>query len=315
MADAALPPLALVVDDAPQIRRRACSVIDKDLGWRTREAGNGCEAMAALAEEAPAVVLTDLHMPDCDGLELVEEIRSKFPFIPVVLITTVGSEKLAMKALQRGAASYVPKGELTKELAESLERVVAAAATTRNRQRLLTRLTRVELEFDFENDPALIPALVAQIQDQLAPFSFCDQNGLIRIGVALEEAVLNGMYHGNLEVDSKLRQVDEKHFHDLINERRSQPPYCDRRLQIHAKLSPARADFVVADQGPGFDPANLPDPTDPANLDTIGGRGLLLIRTFMDEVKFNSRGNEITLIKNCTPCTVAPAGNETIRAT
>ena len=92
MADAALPPLALVVDDAPQIRRRACTVIDKDLGWRTREAGNGCEAMAALAEEAPAVVLTDLHMPDCDGLELVEEIRSKFPFIPVVLITTVGSE-------------------------------------------------------------------------------------------------------------------------------------------------------------------------------------------------------------------------------
>jgi CheY-like chemotaxis protein len=298
MADAALPPLALVVDDAPQIRRRACGVIDRELGWRTREAGSGCEAMAVLADEAPAVVLTDLQMPDCDGLELVEEIRGKFPFVPVVIITAAGSEKLAMKALQRGAASYVPKGQLGDELAETLERVVAAAAVTRNRQRLLTRLTRVELEFDFENDPALIPALVAQIQDQLAPFSFCDQNGLIRIGVALEEAVLNGMYHGNLEVDSKLRQVDEGQFHSLISERRTKKPYCDRRLQIHAKLSPTHTEFRVTDEGPGFDPTILPDPTDPANLDTIGGRGLLLIRTFMDAVRFNSKGNEITLIKH-----------------
>lgn len=314
MADVALPPLALVVDDAPQIRRRACGIIDRDLGWRTREAGNGCEAMAALAEEAPAVVLTDLHMPDCDGLDLVEEIRGKFPFVPVVLITTAGSEKLAMKALQRGAASYVPKGELGEELAETLERVVAAAAATRNRQRLLTRLTRVELEFDFENDPALIPALVAQIQDQLAPFNFCDQNGLIRIGVALEEAVLNGMYHGNLEVDSKLRQVDEQHFHSLIDERRALQPYCTRRLQIHAELSPTQAAFAIADEGPGFDPASLPDPTDPANLDTIGGRGLLLIRTFMDEVRFNEKGNEITLVKNRPACPQLAQGNKAISA-
>jgi CheY-like chemotaxis protein len=311
MADAALPPLALVVDDAPQIRRRACGVIDKELGWRTREASNGCEAMAALTDEAPAVVLTDLQMPDCDGLELVEEIRRKFPFVPVVIITAAGSEKLALKALQQGAASYVPKNQLTSELAESLERVVAAAQATKNRHRLLTRLTRLEMNFDFENDPALIPALVAQIQDQLDPFNFCDQNGLIRIGVALEEAVLNAMYHGNLEVDSKLRQVDEKHFHALVSERRQQPPYCERRLQIHAKLSPIRAEFAVVDEGPGFDPKSLPDPTDLANLDTIGGRGLLLIRTFMDEVQFNVKGNQITLVKNSPKCT----GNEKAKET
>jgi CheY-like chemotaxis protein len=306
MATAAPEPLALVVDDASTMRRRACTIIEKELGWRTREASNGCDALHALAEETPTVVLTDLQMPDCDGLELVEQIRSNHPSIPVVLITTVGSEKIALKALQRGAASYVPKNELASELADSLERVVAAAQATQNRRRLLSRLTRVELEFVFENDPCFIPVLVTQVQDQLAPFNSCDQNGLIRIGVALEEAVLNGMYHGNLEVDSKLRQVDESHFHRLIEERRQHPPYSTRQLRVVARLSPSLAEFIVADEGPGFDPASLPDPTDPGNLDTIGGRGLLLIRTFMDEVRFNDRGNVITLLKNCTP---RPASN------
>jgi len=53
----------------------------------------------------------------------------------------------------------------------------------------------------------------------------------------------------------------------------------------------------VRDEGPGFDPASLPDPTDPANLDRPCGRGMLLMRTFMDNVIYNDRGNEVTLFK------------------
>ena len=54
---------------------------------------------------------------------------------------------------------------------------------------------------------------------------------------------------------------------------------------------------MVRDDGRGFDPSKLPDPTDPANLQKCCGRGLFLIRTFMDEVRFNDTGNEITMIK------------------
>ena len=75
-------------------------------------------------------------------------------------------------------------------------------------------------------------------------------------------------------------------------------PFARRRLTVRARMAPDKAEFVVADEGPGFDPSLLPDPTDPANLECIGGRGLLLIRTFMDDVRFNAAGNRITLIKN-----------------
>src|SRR5205814_1733220 len=103
--------------------------------------------------------------------------------------------------------------------------------------------------------------------------------------------------HGNLEVTSELRQQDESVYHDTVRARREQPPYRDRRVRLRCELSPAEVAFVVRDEGPGFDPASLPDPTDPANLERIGGRGLLLIRTFMDEVRHNPSGNEITMLR------------------
>jgi anti-sigma regulatory factor (Ser/Thr protein kinase) len=55
--------------------------------------------------------------------------------------------------------------------------------------------------------------------------------------------------------------------------------------------------YVVRDEGPGFDPSILPDPTDPSNLEKVSGRGLLLIRTFMDEIHHDDSGREITMIK------------------
>ena len=56
--------------------------------------------------------------------------------------------------------------------------------------------------------------------------------------------------------------------------------------------------FVVRDQGPGFNPSTLPDPTSPQYLDRPSGRGLLLMRAFMDAVIYNDAGNEVTLVKH-----------------
>ena len=66
-------------------------------------------------------------------------------------------------------------------------------------------------------------------------------------------------------------------------------------MAAHFQEDEAR--FVIRDEGPGFDPRTLPDPTDPENLLKPSGRGVMLIRTFMDAVAFNETGNEITMIK------------------
>ena len=70
---------------------------------------------------------------------------------------------------------------------------------------------------------------------------------------------------------------------------------------VSAALSRDAAEFVICDQGPGFNPQTLLDPTDPANLDKATGRGIFLMRAFMDEMYFNEAGNSVTLKKYCRP--------------
>jgi anti-sigma regulatory factor (Ser/Thr protein kinase) len=83
----------------------------------------------------------------------------------------------------------------------------------------------------------------------------------------------------------------------LIVERREQPPYRGRLVYVSAKESRTEAIYIIRDEGPGFDTSRLPDPGDPSNLEQLANRGLLLIGAFMDEVKHNAKGNEITMVK------------------
>ena len=97
-------------------------------------------------------------------------------------------------------------------------------------------------------------------------------------------------------LDSALREQSESAYHDLGERRRRQEPYRSRRVHMTARETADEAVYVIRDEGPGFDPSKLPDPLDPANLERASGRGLLLIRTFMTEVRHNDRGNELTLV-------------------
>src|SRR5205809_465794 len=125
----------------------------------------------------------------------------------------------------------------------------------------------------------------------------CDNNSRIRAGVALEEALINGMHHGNLELSSSLKEGSKDEYVRAARERRMQSPYRERRLHVDLKLTPQEAVFVIRDEGPGFDVSQVPDPTDPENLLRPSGRGLLLIRMFMDEVAHNAAGNQITMVR------------------
>jgi CheY-like chemotaxis protein len=280
-------------------RLKAGHLLEHEAKLTPLYAANGREALAVLEQQQPLpdVVLTDLLMPEMDGLELVQEVRVKHPLVPVILMTAHGSEEIAIQALQKGAANYVPKRNLNDDLVETIDNVLAAARGSRNQQRLLECLAKTEANFILDNDPALIPPLISYLQDNLARMKLCDEIGRIRVSVALQEALTNAIQHGNLEVSSLLREKDDKAYFALAEERRRIKPYATRRIFVTARESAVEAVYIIQDEGQGFDPSQLPDPTDPKNLEQVHGRGLLLIRTFMDEVYHNERGNEITMIK------------------
>jgi len=252
-----------------------------------------------MAGRLPDLVLTDLLMPDLDGLQLVARVRRLHPQVPVVLMTASGNEEKAVAALKGGAASYIPKSLLDRELIATLRSVLEVSHENRSRALLMRSMIHSESVFVLSNNPGLIGPLVNYLQQSLSSMGLCNETETTRVGVALDEALVNAMHHGNLEVDSALRRDDLDGYHRLIAERRQLLPYRDRKIRVSAVFDRDRATFVVRDDGSGFDPDLLPDPTDPANIARPHGRGVLLIRTFMDEVIYNDVGNEVTLIKHC----------------
>lgn len=293
-------PKLLVVDDSRTECRRAGYLAEKQAGVIPLYAYDGEQALACIAEHHPDAVLTDLQMPVMNGLELTMRIREDFPHIPVILMTAQGSEETAYEALRAGAVSYLPKAILERELPEILNTVLAAARSDKQRRSLLACLQARESHFVLGNDPTLIPEFIKILQEDVDALGLFDYTSRIRVGVALEEALLNALYHGNLECSSELRQQDDNAYHELAQRRRQEEPYRSRRLFVQARVDAEAARFVIRDEGPGFDPSKLPDPTDPMNLGRASGRGLLLIRTFMDEVSYNATGNEIRMLKRRT---------------
>ena len=290
-------PTVLVVDDSKVDRLMIGGLLQREGAMEVLYAANGNEALEALAASIPDLVVTDLVMPELDGLGLVAAVRERFPLVPVILVTSQGSEKTAVKALQEGAASYVPKRSLGSDLAETVEVVMSSAAQKRCRWRFMGAMTSSEAVWALPNDRTLFGPLVGYIHEALTNLGLLAEAERTRVGVALEEALVNAVEHGNLGVDSALRAQDRSAYLELVAERRDSEPYKDRKIHFEVRLSQTEARFTVRDEGEGFDPASLPDPRDPENLLKVSGRGVLIMRTFMDEVRFNEDGNEVVLIK------------------
>ena len=296
-------PVLLIVDDSPMDRKLIGGLLSREgSDWVVEYAEHGIDALARMDEMMPDLIVTDLIMPKMDGIELVGNIRRDYPEIPVILTTAHGNEQLALEALEKGAASYVPKMRLSDKLVETVKQVLDVARADRNYKQLIGSLSETQFRFYLDNDLALIPPLVNLVQQMAYGMRLCDSTGRRHIGMALDEALMNAIYHGNLElpkdqaqqVRSLLREGKEV---KLIEQRRVLPIYSQRRILVEVIITPQRGRFVIRDEGPGFHHETIPRVRDPKTLEQEGGRGLVLMTNFMDEVTFNEAGNEVTMIK------------------
>lgn len=292
----------LVVDDSAVDRRFVGGLLSKDSRFEVVFAEDGSQALARMRESCPDVIVTDLQMPNRNGLELVAAVRMHHPDVPIILMTGHGSEDLAVEALHRGAANYVPKPQLGERLLDSLDEALVLSKADRTYDRLIACLRQCDFDFELESDPGLIDPLVELVQQMVAGMRLTDATGRFRVGTGVKEALLNAIYRGNLEITFKQMQdtrvsLLEGKGEDLVKSRRAAAPYKDRKVSVHIEIDQTSARIVVSDEGPGFEPASVPAAGQPGSLDPDTGRGLVLMRSFFDEVTFNPQGNEVTLVK------------------
>jgi anti-sigma regulatory factor (Ser/Thr protein kinase) len=131
---------------------------------------------------------------------------------------------------------------------------------------------------ELPNDLCAIETSVDYLIDRAVDVGFEPCRLRLNLRVGLTEALSNAMLYGNCRDPRK-------------------------RVRIEATIGPDEITIRVTDEGRGFDPAGLADPTDACNRPRVGGRGIFLIRKMMDHVEFNEKGNSITMTLT-SPATV-----------
>jgi len=126
-------------------------------------------------------------------------------------------------------------------------------------------------ELLFPSDPVAAKQPEREILEALQQFAY-PEHAVFAVKLALEEAVINAIKHGN--------QCDPNKF-----------------VTVRYDINGCRAVIIVADEGDGFDPDSVPDPTAEENLSKPCGRGIMLMRAYMDEVRYSRKGNMVRMVK------------------
>ena len=113
--------------------------------------------------------------------------------------------------------------------------------------------------------------ILQEILDQLEKQAWI-QHDIFSAHLAMEEALVNAIRHGNRLDTSK-------------------------QVHVACRVSPELIRIEITDEGEGFDPSSVPDPTDPAHIEAPSGRGLMLMRSFMSRVEYNDVGNRVVMEK------------------
>jgi len=156
----------LVVDDDPSTRRVARANLSLE-GFEVLVASSAAEAIDRLAESDPLALVTDLKMPDADGIALMERVHAVRPWLPVVLVTAHATVETAVQALRRGAHHYLTKPVRWEELALVLRQAIAHERARRDLERLRGELDRaIGFEELIGDSPAM--AEVFRVVQQVA---------------------------------------------------------------------------------------------------------------------------------------------------
>src|SRR3954471_415157 len=229
----------LIVDDSAVDRRFVGGLLQREPSYLVEFAEDGADALTKIRQAPPDVIVTDLQMPNRNGLELVSAVRMHHAGIPIILMTGHGSEGLAVEALQRGASGYVPKPQLGECLLDAVSHALSLAQADHTYERLISCLNKCEFDFELDSDPDLVNALVDLVQQMAAGMGLTDATGRFRLGAAVKEAVQNAMYRGNLEITyvqaPDVRGDIDGEVTQIILERRMQSPFSDRRVVVQVR--------------------------------------------------------------------------------
>lgn len=257
----------LIVDDHDDLKTALTDVFDK-LGFFVKATESRDEAVELDQANAFDLVITDLDgdvaFPPKNASE--EEEDTCLPTDDA----ENGFDRSFVKAFKICATNFRRENFDEDELKNFFETILNYKTQFVDKMNSVKHI-REKIEFEFPSAISLMHSILDYLMKRVEKVGVIDAENS-NLFVALDEAFVNAVKHGNKFDANKI-------------------------VRISAEVSPTEARFTIEDEGEGFDINSIPDPCNPENLFKTSGRGVLIIHNIMDEVKYNERGNRLTMIK------------------
>jgi serine/threonine-protein kinase RsbW len=251
----------LIVDDHDDLASLLSQEFTK-FGHSVKILENRPEAVELLEVKSYDVVISDL-----DG----EHLRAPAGETdPECLPDAQEETRSSIKAFKICISNYDKDKFSEDDLKFFVEKTLDCKAQCVDKKELIQELHE-KIEFEVPSVISLMHSILDYLMKRVEKVGVINPE-TSNLFVALDEAFVNAVKHGNKFDASKL-------------------------VRITADVSPEEARFTIEDEGDGFNVAEIPDPLDPQNLFKTSGRGVLFIYNIMDEVKYNERGNRLTMVK------------------
>jgi len=243
----------------------------------------------------PDIVVTDLFLPEQDGITLVKQIRERRPTCPVVLLTDPGQGESTMAGLRAGALDYVQQPIDEEAFAHVLEKAIQRLPASVDD---VPGVERLEYVLVMGTDPSFVESTVAWLIQGTA-MGMMDARQL-HLRAALQELIMNAIEHGCLELryHDKIDAMAKDQYDELIRRRRQDARFRDRRVTIRAIYDKRQQvlTYRIADEGKGFNwKSRMKQSVDVCPPGDASGRGIFLAHSFFPDIAYNERGNEVML--------------------
>lgn len=285
----------LVVEDEDTVRAILTLNLE-DSGYEVFEAEDADAAWVLLQASAPPfdAVLLDRMLPGADGLVVLKRMKesARFANIPVIMQTSMTSTEDILEGLRAGAHYY-----LTKPFApETLLAIVRSAVNDHRRQLELQReVQRAVYTLGFLEQARFSFRTPAEAQDIAALLANACPRGP-KVVLGLSELMLNAVEHGNLAItyQEKSRLIAESRLREEIEVRLTLPEYSERRAILEFTRYRTELQFVITDEGQGFNWLDYLEISPQRAFDTHG-RGIAMARMLsFDHLQYQGVGNQVT---------------------
>ncbi|OGK10349.1 MAG: hypothetical protein A2W80_05495 [Candidatus Riflebacteria bacterium GWC2_50_8] len=288
----------LIVEDNAAIRGMMEKTVQR-AGYETLSAPDGAQGLKLFKEFQPELIFSDINMPIMTGLEMLEKIRNIDTNCLFIIISTLDSPEYILQALRLKANDYLVKPALGKKLTDLLEKYADIIAGRTKTREVLGMIYSMTLGMKIGNNLGLVSKIVDRLMLETEQVIAPDD----RIGVhlGLFEMLTNSIEHGSLEISyeekSEAMESEVQTWKSFLQQRYQNPLYASREVCLEYQLGKECCEWLITDQGPGFDWKSIPDPDDPENLLSSHGRGVMLATMQFDEITYIGKGNQVRLVK------------------